>query len=172
MALWIELPPFIARSARSRFAVLAGPAVLLVFAIALSIVTSSPVAAGGKTAKLLLSPVQASELARTGAITIIDIRRPDEWRTTGIATGAKRATISMGRGTGRFLDRIRKLTNGDKNSPIALICAAGVRSKHAAALLRRRGYTAVADIGEGMSGSTHGVGWIKQGLPVSRCGTC
>jgi rhodanese-related sulfurtransferase len=147
-------------------------AVLTVPVLALIILFTVPGSAGAEAVQKLLSPDAALHMSQTGAVTIIDIRRPDEWRTTGIVPGAKKATIDFGRGTGRFLNRIKRLTNGDKSTPIALICAAGVRSKHAAALLRRHGYTAVADISEGMTGGVHGAGWIKRGLPIASCRAC
>lgn len=172
MALWISQPPLFALSGRGRFAVLSRITVALVLASTILLAIPSSRAEVAAPAQSILSAAEANELAGSGAVTIIDIRRPDEWRATGIAAGAQRATIDYARGTGRFLDRIKKLTDGNKDKPIALICAAGVRSKHAAALLRRQGYTAVADISEGMTGSAQGIGWIKHGLPVSRCSAC
>ncbi len=126
----------------------------------------------GAMAQQILAPLRALEMAHDGQVTIIDIRRPDEWRKTGIPTGAERATVRFSRGTARFLRRIAELTNGDKSKPIALICAAGVRSKHASRLLRNRGYTRVMDISEGMLGNARGVGWLRRDLPVSRCKGC
>ncbi|MDP6564155.1 MAG: rhodanese-like domain-containing protein [Alphaproteobacteria bacterium] len=114
----------------------------------------------------------ARALAQQGRITIVDIRRPDEWRQTGLPEGARRATVLPGRGAGRFLARIAELTNGDKSKPIALICAAGVRSRHASGLLRARGYTNVLEIREGMLGNRHGAGWLKRSLPLVTCGRC
>ncbi|MBT4044076.1 MAG: rhodanese-like domain-containing protein [Rhodospirillaceae bacterium] len=126
----------------------------------------------GAMAQQIVAPLRALEMVRDGQITIIDIRRPDEWRRTGVPTGAEQATVSFSRGTARFLKRIAKLTNGDKSKPIALICAAGVRSKHASRLLRNRGYTQVMDISEGMLGNARGVGWLRRDLPVSHCKGC
>ena len=56
--------------------------------------------------------------------------------------------------------------------PIALICAGGVRSRHAARLLHQRGYTQVTDIREGMFGSRSGPGWLRRGLPTEACDGC
>ncbi len=127
---------------------------------------------GGATPRGVVAPEQALHLARDGKVTIIDIRRPEEWQETGIASGAKRATIRHRQGTAGFLDRIASLTKGDKTAPIALICAGGVRSKHASRLLRGRGYTQVLDISEGMLGNGKGAGWIGRKLPVSPCPDC
>ena len=126
----------------------------------------------GAMAQQIIAPEQALDMARDGQVTIIDIRRPDEWRKTGIPTGAERATVRFSQGAAVFLRRIAKLTNGDKTKPIALICAAGVRSKHASRLLRNRGYSQVMDISEGMLGNAKGIGWLGRDLPVSRCDGC
>ena len=123
-------------------------------------------------AQQVIAPERARDMARNGEVMIIDIRRPDEWQETGIPSGAERATVSFNRGTAKFLRRIAKLTEGDKSKPIALICAAGVRSKHASQLLRNRGYTQVMDISEGMLGNERGAGWLRRKLPVNRCGDC
>ena len=113
-----------------------------------------------------VSPDQALQLARGGQVTIIDIRRPDEWRQSGLPAGTERATVRLSRGPNEFLHKIAKLTQGDKSKPIALICAAGVRSGYAAKLLASRGYTQVMDISEGMLGNGHGAGWLRD-LPIS-----
>ncbi len=115
----------------------------------------------------VVSPDQAPQLARGGQVTIIDIRRPDEWRQSGLPAGAERATVRLSRGPNEFLHKIAKLTQGDKSKPIALICAAGVRFGYAAKLLASRGYTQVMDISEGMLGNGHGAGWLARDLPIS-----
>ena len=145
--------------------VLAGAAALIALVIFLG-------AGSGAVPQGVVAPEQALRLARDGGVTIIDIRRPDEWRKTGVASGSKRATIRTRQGTAGFLERIAKLTKGDKTTPIALICAAGVRSKHASRLLRDRGYTQVLDISEGMLGNGKGAGWIGRKVPVSPCPSC
>ncbi len=127
---------------------------------------------GGAVAQAIVAPDAALVMARDGQVLIIDIRRPDEWRETGIPTGAERATVRPSRGANRFLRRIAQLTRGDKDMQIALICAAGVRSKHASRLLRSRGYTGVMDISEGMLGNGKGAGWLRRKLPVSFCKDC
>ncbi len=115
----------------------------------------------------VVSPDQALQLARGDPVTIIDIRWPDEWRQSGLPAGAERATVRLSRGPNEFLNKIAKLTQGDKSKPIALICAAGVRSGYAAKLLASRGYTQVMDISEGMLGNGHGAGWLARDLPIS-----
>jgi len=120
----------------------------------------------------IITPQAALDRASHGELTIIDIRRPDEWRDTGLPAGAARATVNFSRGGSDFLARMRKVTGGDKDAPIALICAAGVRSRHAAALLRNRGYRNVLDISEGMLGNARGPGWLQRQLPTEPCSEC
>ena len=115
----------------------------------------------------VVSPDQALQLARGDRVTIIDIRRPDEWHQSGLPAGTERAMVRLSRGPNEFLHKIAKLTQGDKSKPIALICTAGVRFGYAAKLLASRGYTQVMDISEGMLGNGHGAGWLARDLPIS-----
>ena len=105
----------------------------------------------------------AHKLATSGAITLIDIRRPDEWRLTGVGRGA----IPIDMRDRNFTQKL--LTHAsDKNASVALICARGVRSHHMTRRLRKGGFTNIIDVPEGMLGSRAGPGWIKTGLPVRR----
>ncbi len=108
--------------------------------------------------------VQSAYLgAQNGDFTLIDIRRPEEWAHTGIGVGA--IPIDM-----RDPEFIQKLFTHakDANSPIALICARGVRSRGLGKYLTEAGFTNIIDVPEGMSGSGAGPGWLATGLPVRR----
>lgn len=105
----------------------------------------------------------AHAAAGDGSAVLIDIRTPEEWRE-GVPAGA--ALVSM-HGPG-FLDELDRLTGGDRDRPIALICATGGRSAWLAGQLEARGYTSVLDVAEGMHGSRAGRGWLASGLPVER----
>ncbi|MEO0343598.1 MAG: rhodanese-like domain-containing protein [Pseudomonadota bacterium] len=108
-----------------------------------------------------LTPTSAFAALQSGDIVLVDIRRPDEWKLTGIAQGA--VAIDMRRDD--FINAV--LAARQSNSqPIALICARGVRSARTARLLTDAGLTPIIDIPEGMLGSFAGPGWLKQGLPV------
>ncbi len=108
-----------------------------------------------------LSAPDAFAAAQAGQIVLIDIRRPDEWARSGVPQGA--VPIDM-----RREDFVRALTaaGADKNHPIALICARGVRSRTLSGKLRDAGFTRIIDVPEGMLGSGAGPGWVAQGLPV------
>lgn len=109
-----------------------------------------------------LTPPEAHAAAIAGDIILIDIRRPDEWARTGSPEGGHRVDLR----DADFADRLAVLAGGDKNAPIALICARGVRSARTSNMLMTAGFTNIIDVPEGMLGSPAGVGWIRRGLPV------
>lgn len=111
-----------------------------------------------------LTAPEAHEKALSGAITLVDIRRPDEWAASGSAGPAVR--LDMRRED--FAQALAAAVNGDRAAPIALICARGVRSARLGNALRAAGFTRIIDVPEGMFGSAAGPGWINHGLPVNR----
>ncbi|KAJ56224.1 hypothetical protein ACMU_10755 [Actibacterium mucosum KCTC 23349] len=110
----------------------------------------------------LLTPPEAHDHATAGRITLVDIRRPDEWAETGVGEGA--VPLDMRRLD--FIAALDKATGGDRTVPIALICARGVRSRKMTERLTDAGYTHIIDIPEGMLGSRAGPGWLKRGVPT------
>ena len=113
-----------------------------------------------------LSVTEAYAAAKSQDLLLVDIRRPDEWEATGIGAGA--TPIDMRRDD--FIAALDQLTSGDRSTPVALICARGVRSKHLGKALKDAGYLRVIDVPEGMLGSFAGPGWLKTGLPVTAYG--
>ncbi len=101
--------------------------------------------------------------AQQGAIFLIDIRTPREWRATGIGEGAH--PIDMRRED--FVQALELLTEGNRAAPVALICARGVRSARLSNHLTQAGFTNIIDVPEGMLGSAAGPGWVRAGLPVT-----
>lgn len=95
---------------------------------------------------------------------MIDIRRPDEWDKTGVAEGAR--PLDMRRND--FVAELTKMTGGRLDTPVALICARGVRSDRMSARLAEAGFTRIIDVPEGMLGSAAGPGWLGRDLPVVR----
>lgn len=114
----------------------------------------------------MLTPPDAWKQAEAGELTIIDIRTPPEWALTGSPRTASRFNWWQVSGENGFLDDVLALTGGDRNRPIALICAAGSRSSEAARFLISRGFSHVSDIGEGMMGGRAGPGWLERKLPL------
>jgi rhodanese-related sulfurtransferase len=119
-----------------------------------------------------LSAPDAHAQARAGALTLIDIRRPDEWRQTGVAEGALRINMAHPQGAPGFVRQVEAEIGGDRNAPIGLICRTGNRTTHMQQVLREAGFTQVYNIREGMAGSGAGPGWIARGLPVEPCKNC
>ncbi|WP_298261894.1 rhodanese-like domain-containing protein [uncultured Litoreibacter sp.] len=111
-----------------------------------------------------IDPMTAHKQAVAGEITLIDIRRPDEWARTGSGVGAQQ--LDMRRKD--FIEALTTIVNGNTDSPVALICARGVRSARMSNLLEQAGFTTIIDVPEGMLGSASGPGWLKRGLPVTK----
>ncbi|MFT5893676.1 MAG: rhodanese-related sulfurtransferase [bacterium] len=95
-------------------------------------------------------------------VTIIDIRRPDEWSNTGIIEGSHGITFFDAKGrydVNAWLAELSELIRPDQ--PFVLICARGVRSSKLAGLLDKQlGYSAVHNVTDGI------LEWLKQGKPV------
>ena len=116
----------------------------------------------------------AHALAQVGELTIIDIRRPSEWRKTGVPEGSVGISLQnfSRKVRGEFLGDVLAAVDGDKDNLIALICASGGRSAWALALLQEAGFSRVHDISEGMFGNGKAAGWLARNLPVSVCKGC
>jgi rhodanese-related sulfurtransferase len=93
---------------------------------------------------------------------LVDIRRPSEWKTTGVAEQAVPITMH----NKDFIANLDKLVNGDRSKKIAIICAHGNRSKFVQKALPQYGYKNIVEVNDGMEGGHGGPGWIKSGLPV------
>jgi rhodanese-related sulfurtransferase len=119
-----------------------------------------------------LGAPEALELAKTGKLTIVDIRRPEEWRQTGVAEGALRLDMRQPGGAQGFAQALLTRVGGDRNAPIGLICRTGNRTTQVQQALQELGFTQVYNIKEGMAGSGAGPGWIRRGLPVTPCAQC
>lgn len=132
---------------------------------------AAPAAATPPAASQLSAP-EAYALAQQGRIKIIDIRRPDEWRHTGVAQGVERIDMQHPDGPRGFAHEVLDSVGSDRDAPIALICRTGNRTTQMQAALREMGFTNVYNIAEGMAGSRHGPGWIARGLPVEPCPVC
>ncbi len=111
-----------------------------------------------------LDPPTAHRLAGEGKITLVDIRRPDEWAKTGSGEHAVRLDLRRD----DFIEELDKLVGGDRSAPLALICARGVRSARENNKLIAAGFTNVIDVPEGMLGNKRGPGWIKRDLPLNK----
>lgn len=110
--------------------------------------------------------------AQAGQLTLIDIRRPDEWKQTGVAKGALEINMAHPQGAAGFVKQVEAELGGDKHAPVGLICRTGNRTTQMQKVLTDAGFTNVVNIKEGMAGSGAGPGWLARGLPTEPCKTC
>lgn len=109
-----------------------------------------------------MSVSEAHAASKQGDIVLVDIRSRREWLQTGVAETA--VPISMHESS--FIGKLETAMSENPGKPIALICAAGVRSSYMRKMLMTRGLTNIIDVPEGMMGSKAGPGWINSGLPI------
>lgn len=114
----------------------------------------------------VISAETAHARAVDGDLLLVDVRSPEEWRRTGVPEGAQAITMHGPHGTEAVVEAVRRLTGGDRHRPVAVICAAGVRSRLVQHLLQRDGFSHVSNVAEGMLGARAGPGWLARGLPV------
>ncbi|MEQ8559427.1 MAG: rhodanese-like domain-containing protein [Henriciella sp.] len=95
---------------------------------------------------------------RTGGL-LIDVRTPEEWKQTGVPVTAHTVSVD----DSDFIYQVDRITGGDKNQRIALICRTGDLSGQARERLIKAGYQNVTIVAGGVSGPN---GWIDADLPV------
>lgn len=94
---------------------------------------------------------------------IIDIRRPEEWKQTGVVKGSILLTAFDGRGrlVKAFTDDLEKQVGKDET--FLLICRTGNRTGVISmALSEQLGYSGVVNVTDGITR------WIKEGNPVRK----
>lgn len=118
--------------------------------------------------ELALDATEALRRVEAGELTLIDIRRPDEWRQTGLPRGA--VGIDLRRPD--FAEAVLRQVGGDRGAAIAIVCRTGNRTARVQRLLREQGFSRVYELREGIAGSAAGPGWLRRGLPVEPCARC
>ena len=95
-------------------------------------------------------------------IPLIDIRRKDEWNSTGILENSILMTFFDKNGKANVSEWLNKLNKiADKNDPVILICRTGRRTGIISKFLSEKiGYKIIYDVTDGISD------WIKEGNPV------
>ncbi len=94
-------------------------------------------------------------------VTIVDLRRQDEWDQTGLIKGSKQLTAfdRLGNFDRNFIPKM--MAFAEPSQEVIVICQAGNRSAVVAQFLsEERGYEKVYNVTEGIEK------WIKDGLPV------
>jgi rhodanese-related sulfurtransferase len=145
-----------------------------------------------------LAAPDAYAQAQAGKLTLIDIRRPEEWKQTGVAKDALQINMAQGeagfvaqvtaelegdknalqinmahpQGMAGFVQQVTAELGPDRNAPIGLICRTGNRTTQMQRVLTEAGFTQVYNVKEGMAGSAAGPGWIARGLPLEACERC
>lgn len=109
-----------------------------------------------------LSAPDALAQATAGELVLIDIRRPSEWRESGVASVA----VPLSMHEKGFVEGLAKLQSDNPEKRIALICATGGRTAFLQKELAKRGLGDVIDVSEGMFGDGEAAGWLKRGLPI------
>ncbi len=90
-------------------------------------------------------------------IVLIDIRRSEEWRQTGVVKGSKMITLfnAQGKVENNFVPRLQRIAKPDQ--PVALICRTGNRTLAASQMLTEQlGYSQVYNVTKGITQ------WIKE----------
>lgn len=96
-------------------------------------------------------------------VPLYDVRRPEEWRETGVVAGSRLLTFVDARGQllPDFLPRLTAAAG--KNEPIILICRTGSRTDVLARhLIEQMGYTQVYNVEHGISR------WIRDKQPITK----
>jgi rhodanese-related sulfurtransferase len=91
-------------------------------------------------------------LEKNRNVYLLDVRTPREY--------------SQGRLPGSVLIPVgeleRRIAEVPKNRPVMVYCTVGARSRHAAVLLKRRGYSEVLNMTDGIEG------WYLNGFPIQK----
>ena len=91
-------------------------------------------------------------------VTVVDIRREDEWRQTGVLPDSHLLTFFDAEGNydaARWLAHLSDLAQ--PNDEVILICASGQRSELVSRFLHEQGYSSVYNVTDGISA------WTAQG---------
>lgn len=106
-----------------------------------------------------ISNDQLQSLLEKG-VTLVDIRRPEEWKQTGVVPGSKKLTFFIGNGINPNLaTEIKRIAPTDK--PVVLICRTGNRTRVGAQMIQAQlGYKTVYNVERGI------VKWISDGRKV------
>jgi len=128
--------------------------------------------AAAPAGETVLSPARARADIAAGRRILVDVRTPEEWRETGLPSGARRLDYRNRRDDDAFVAAFTALVGGDPAQPVAVICRSGRRSAEVRALLAAHGFRDVADVSEGVMGGPAGPGWLSRGLPLTPCRDC
>ena len=101
------------------------------------------------------------EILLNEGVPLYDIRRPDEWKQTGLVKGSHKLTFvdSSGKVNPGFISLFTQAVG--KDEPVILICRTGNRTNSLARhLIEQLGYTQVYNVNYGITS------WIREGRKV------
>ena len=101
-----------------------------------------------------VNTTQATQLINREDALVVDVREPNEF-AAGHVLGAKNVPLAKLDASGAELTK-------KKERPVIVYCDSGQRSATALAVLKKQGYTRVANLSGGMGA------WQQAGLPVEK----
>ena len=127
--------------------------------------TSGKASADAISTASLYTNINNTELAKLldDNITLVDIRRPEEWKQTGVVAGSNMITLFTSRGgvNPDFVSQLQRVSTPDK--PVILICRTGNRTRAGSTMLvQQLGYKNVYNVTRGITG------WIADKRQVTR----
>ena len=140
--------------------ILASLIIMLTMAVAHA---SHPAPSGPPSGPFVSAPEALSEV-EAGNMVLLDIRSPEEWKETGIASVALPVTMH----NREFLQNFKKIVSDNPDKKIGIICATGGRTAWLQTELKKRGLGEVINVSEGMLGNEGGPGWIARGLTMKK----
>ncbi len=108
--------------------------------------------------------IDAAEIPRLMAehVEVVDIRRPDEWKRTGVIEGTRLMTFFDAGGNydiEAWMRQLMPVATGDRK--VAIVCHSGSRSRAVSRFLHEKaGYRRVYDVRDGVAG------WLAANRPT------
>jgi len=128
---------------------------LIIVAFIIGANFTTPLSCGAACDKQIftVSPAEFSKQLSEESVTIIDVRRPDEY-VAGHIEGSVNADISSVDEFNQFLDTL------DKNNKYLVYCRSGNRSAQAAQLMEEKGFLNITNLSGGI------LAWQTANLPL------
>jgi rhodanese-related sulfurtransferase len=123
-----------------------------------------PAAAQRTAIGTVMTAADAHSKAISGDLVLVDVRRPEEWKDTGVPASAH--AVTMHQDGPEFVAGLKAAMGGDTTKPLAIICNSGNRTSIIYMDLQRAGFTNLINVAEGVGGGPFGLGWLKAGLPL------
>ena len=116
---------------------------------------------GGSNKKTVIKQInvtQAHELTSNGAVTLIDVRKSEEWNDTGRPQGSHGVTLQ----DPDFEAKVLAVMGGDKSKSVAFSCRTGGRSSEAANKAKAAGHLDISNVEGGF------LAWEKADFPMDK----